>query len=267
MLEHLAGNAELGLSHLQASVTMAPGKGFFHVNLGNTLKDMVSRGTDFGTRFNFLNGKLSGKYNYFRTTRYNSPATNGVITQINNLINSNRWDDIDTAAGASTAINQLGIVPLNANGDYNTSSNYGYEWELSATVINGLRLTLNGGASSRATDNSTFYPLTRAYMANPDNVKQFRALLEDAGGSLDTTQKPQSNGRPVAGAEGLAVLAPLPGKALGLDKEWLLRALTAVGNYGEIFERHVGEKTPVGLKRGANALWTQGGLMYALPLR
>ena len=40
MLEHLAGNAELGLSHLQASVTMAPNKGFFHVNLGNTLKDM-----------------------------------------------------------------------------------------------------------------------------------------------------------------------------------------------------------------------------------
>ena len=57
------------------------------------------------------------------------------------------------------------------------------------------------------------------------------------------------------------------GKMLGLDKEWLARALTAVGNYGEIFERHVGEKTPVGLKRGANALWTQGGLMYALPLR
>ena len=57
------------------------------------------------------------------------------------------------------------------------------------------------------------------------------------------------------------------GKMLGLDKEWLARALAAVGNYGEIFERHVGEKTPVGLKRGANALWTQGGLMYALPLR
>jgi hypothetical protein len=185
--------------------------------LGNTLKDMVSRGTDFGTRFSFLNGKLSGKYNYFRTTRYNSPAGNGVITQINNLINSNRWDDIDTAAGATTAINQLGIVPLNGNGDYNTSSNYGYEWELSATVINGLRLTLNGGASSRATDNSTFYPLTRAYMADAANVKQFRALLEDAGGSLDTTQKPQSNGHGVAAAEGLAVLAPLPGKALGLD--------------------------------------------------
>jgi general L-amino acid transport system substrate-binding protein len=57
------------------------------------------------------------------------------------------------------------------------------------------------------------------------------------------------------------------GKMLGLDKEWLLRALTAVGNYGEIFERHLGEKTAIGLKRGANALWTHGGLMYALPLR
>ena len=57
------------------------------------------------------------------------------------------------------------------------------------------------------------------------------------------------------------------GKMLGLDKEWLARAIGAVGNYGEIYERHVGEKTPVGLKRGANALWTQGGLMYALPLR
>jgi general L-amino acid transport system substrate-binding protein len=57
------------------------------------------------------------------------------------------------------------------------------------------------------------------------------------------------------------------GKMLGLDKEWLLRALNSVGNYGEIFERHLGEKTPIGLKRSANALWTHGGLMYALPLR
>ncbi len=57
------------------------------------------------------------------------------------------------------------------------------------------------------------------------------------------------------------------GKMLGLDKEWLQRAIAAVGNYGEIFERNVGEKTPVGLKRGNNALWTQGGLLYAMPLR
>ncbi|MEY4753133.1 MAG: hypothetical protein RJA44_808 [Pseudomonadota bacterium] len=57
------------------------------------------------------------------------------------------------------------------------------------------------------------------------------------------------------------------GKLLGLDREWLARALKAVGNYGEIFERNLGDKTPVGLPRGRNALWNQGGLMYALPLR
>jgi hypothetical protein len=197
--------------------------------LGRALKDMLAKGTDFGARFSFLNGKLSGKYNYYDTTRYNAPATNAVITNINNLINSNRWDDIDTAAGATTAINQLGIVPLNGNGDYNTSSNYGYEWELSAQVLNGLRLTINGGASSRATDNSTFYPLTKEYMANPDRVAEFRALLEDAGASLDTTQKPTSNGRPVAAAAGLAVLAPLPGRSLGLD------STNAVNGYNNLW--------------------------------
>ncbi|MCY1250467.1 putative amino-acid ABC transporter-binding protein YhdW [compost metagenome] len=57
------------------------------------------------------------------------------------------------------------------------------------------------------------------------------------------------------------------GKLLGLDKDWLVRAIKAVGNYGEIYERNVGEKTPVGLTRGKNKLWTEGGLMYALPVR
>jgi general L-amino acid transport system substrate-binding protein len=57
------------------------------------------------------------------------------------------------------------------------------------------------------------------------------------------------------------------GKLLGLDKEWAYRAIKAVGNYGEIFERHVGEKTAIGLPRGSNNLWTQGGLMYAPPIR
>ncbi|MFD0666529.1 amino acid ABC transporter substrate-binding protein [Ramlibacter sp. MAHUQ-53] len=57
------------------------------------------------------------------------------------------------------------------------------------------------------------------------------------------------------------------GKPLGLDRDWLARAIRAVGNYGEIYERNVGEKTPVGLPRGKNQLWTQGGLMYALPVR
>lgn len=57
------------------------------------------------------------------------------------------------------------------------------------------------------------------------------------------------------------------GKLLGLDKDWAARAIKAVGNYGEQFERHVGPKTPIGLPRGSNNLWTNGGLMYAPPVR
>ncbi len=57
------------------------------------------------------------------------------------------------------------------------------------------------------------------------------------------------------------------GKLLGLDRDWLARAIKAVGNYGEIYERNVGEKTPVNLPRGKNKLWSDGGLMYALPIR
>jgi general L-amino acid transport system substrate-binding protein len=57
------------------------------------------------------------------------------------------------------------------------------------------------------------------------------------------------------------------GKLLGLDKTWAARAVKAVGNYGEVFERNVGKGSPLQLPRGANRLWTQGGLMYAPPIR
>ncbi|TDK43894.1 amino acid ABC transporter substrate-binding protein [Antarcticimicrobium luteum] len=57
------------------------------------------------------------------------------------------------------------------------------------------------------------------------------------------------------------------GEMLGLDKEWAKRAIAANGNYGEIFAKNIGENTPVGLARGLNAQWTNGGLLYAPPFR
>jgi general L-amino acid transport system substrate-binding protein len=57
------------------------------------------------------------------------------------------------------------------------------------------------------------------------------------------------------------------GAKLGLDNEFAKRAIKAVGNYGEVFEANIGEGTPIGLARGLNALWTQGGLQYAPPFR
>ena len=57
------------------------------------------------------------------------------------------------------------------------------------------------------------------------------------------------------------------GAMIGLDKQWAVRAISAVGNYGEVFERNIGVNTPLGLARGLNAQWTDGGLMYAPPIR
>ncbi|QPZ89929.1 amino acid ABC transporter substrate-binding protein [Thioclava electrotropha] len=57
------------------------------------------------------------------------------------------------------------------------------------------------------------------------------------------------------------------GAMIGLDKDWAVKAIKANGNYGEIFAATIGEQTPIGLARGLNAQWTQGGLMYAPPFR
>lgn len=57
------------------------------------------------------------------------------------------------------------------------------------------------------------------------------------------------------------------GKSMGVSADWAYQAIKQAGNYGEIFERNVGEKTPLKLKRGLNALWSNGGLQYGMPVR
>lgn len=57
------------------------------------------------------------------------------------------------------------------------------------------------------------------------------------------------------------------GKFLGLSKDWSYNVIKQVGNYGEIFDRNLGSKSPMNLVRGRNALWTNGGILYAPPLR
>lgn len=57
------------------------------------------------------------------------------------------------------------------------------------------------------------------------------------------------------------------GPMLGLEATWARQAIAAAGNYGEIFAATIGEATPIGLARGLNAQWTQGGLLYSPPFR
>ena len=54
---------------------------------------------------------------------------------------------------------------------------------------------------------------------------------------------------------------------LGLEDDWVVTMIGAVGNYGEIYDRNLGPGTPFDLDRGLNNLWTEGGLLYAPPYR
>jgi general L-amino acid transport system substrate-binding protein len=85
-------------------------------------------------------------------------------------------------------------------------------------------------------------------------------ITRDKVDSLQKDSKDPAVGRLLGTTEDM-------GKPLGLDKEWLARALKATGNNGEIFERNVGPKSALALPRGSNNLWSHGGLMYAPPVR
>ncbi len=62
-------------------------------------------------------------------------------------------------------------------------------------------------------------------------------------------------------------VTPGMGANMGLDEKWAYNIIKQIGNYGEVFERNIGPNTPLGLERGLNALWTEGGLMYPAPIR
>ena len=57
------------------------------------------------------------------------------------------------------------------------------------------------------------------------------------------------------------------GKDLKLPKDWVVQIVSQVGNYGEVFEKNLGKSTPLAIDRGLNALWNNGGIQYAPPVR
>jgi general L-amino acid transport system substrate-binding protein len=95
----------------------------------------------------------------------------------------------------------------------------------------------------------------------------YYALLvaEELGVSQDNVDEMKTSENPeikrLVGAEGSF------GEAIGLSNDWAVNIVKAVGNYGEIFDRNVGPETPLGIERGINNLWTQGGIQYGMPIR
>jgi general L-amino acid transport system substrate-binding protein len=87
--------------------------------------------------------------------------------------------------------------------------------------------------------------------------------------NLDEVMKANGTDNPNADGEIQRMLGVTEkmGEGMGLSNDWAYNIIKAVGNYGEIFERNVGPNTNIKLPRGLNALWTQGGLQYAPPVR
>ena len=85
----------------------------------------------------------------------------------------------------------------------------------------------------------------------------------DTFGDTDDAAIRRLLGLEIETEDGTATFDP----GLGLPADFAAQVISAVGNYGEIYDRNVGPDTPLGLERGVNALWTEGGLMYAPPYR
>ncbi len=93
-------------------------------------------------------------------------------------------------------------------------------------------------------------------MVNAEELGVTSANVEDMA---KNSQNPDV--RRMLGAEGEY------GKDLRLPKDWAVQIVKQVGNYGEMFERNVGKNSELKIERGLNALWNQGGLQYAPPIR
>jgi general L-amino acid transport system substrate-binding protein len=102
-----------------------------------------------------------------------------------------------------------------------------------------------------------------------DIVRWFVAALIEAEESGVTQANAASLRNTSQDANIRRLLGALPevGQALRLDPAWALNAIRAIGNYGEMYNRHFGPGTPVAMPRGQNEIWTRGGLHYAPPFR
>jgi general L-amino acid transport system substrate-binding protein len=162
------------------------------------------------------------------------------------------------------------------------------EGEMEAAFITGNCAAITADVSQLAYERIAFKGLARDFEILPDvvakdplaptyrvNDPQWAAIVnwtvealiqgEESGVSKGNLTEMKKSSDPVI--QRLLGVQRGYGQFLSLDDAWAARVLAAVGNYGELFERDLGQGSVMKLPRGANNLWTRGGLMYALPLR
>ncbi len=195
--------------------------------------------------------------------------------------------------GASVCVQQGTTTELNL-ADYFRANNMKLEAVVFATDEEATKAYDSGRCDAYTTDASGLYS-ERLKMSNPDDhivlpeiiskeplgpsvrkddVQWFQivqwthyALItaEELGVTQANVDEKRNSDNPairrLLGVEGSY------GEGLGLTNDWAYRIIKAVGNYGEIFERNVGQGSPIKIARGLNALWNKGGLQYAPPIR
>jgi len=102
-----------------------------------------------------------------------------------------------------------------------------------------------------------------------DTVRWYVNALMQAEESGVTRANADESRRTATNPDTRRLLGATPelGQALRLDPAWVVNVVKAIGNYGELYDRHMGPGTPIGLARGPNELYTRGGLHYPLPMR
>ena len=95
----------------------------------------------------------------------------------------------------------------------------------------------------------------------------FRAPVQAEEYGIDQQNASQFLGSPDPAIRRFLGLEPGATDGLGLNAKWAYNVIAKVGNYGDIFDRNLGPKTPLNMERGLNKLWTEGGLLYSPPFR
>jgi general L-amino acid transport system substrate-binding protein len=195
--------------------------------------------------------------------------------------------------GASVCTQQGTTTELNL-ADYFRANNQKYEVVAFATSDETFKAYDSGRCDAFTTDASGLYA-ERLRASNPDDhivlpeiiskeplgpsVRQgdsqwadlvrfvHNAMLnaEELGVTKANVDQMKSSANPeikrLLGTEGKF------GESIGLTEDWAYRIVKHVGNYGEVFDRNIGEGSRLKIKRGQNALWTKGGLQYGIPIR
>jgi general L-amino acid transport system substrate-binding protein len=108
-------------------------------------------------------------------------------------------------------------------------------------------------------DDAQWFNIARWTLFALINAEELELRQPNIDAEIKSNKSPAA--RRLLGAEGAF------GTDLGLDNEWAVRALKAVGNYGEIFDRNLGQGSQLMIERGLNALWNNSGVLYAPPVR